>query len=117
MSETSGAAGKKSKVKRAKPASDGDSAWTRTPDGASLSRTISFGSTDEAGKAARKAVVSFQKAGQPVDLRLDGSSVTIRIAGAPGQIDEQAKRLVNRIAARDPARKAARDAKTAGGEG
>jgi hypothetical protein len=117
MSETSGAAGKKTKVNRAKPAREGERAWTRTPDGAGLSRTISFGSTDEAGKAARKAVVGFQKAGQPIDLRLDGSTVTIRIAGAPGKIDEQAKRLVNRIAPRDPARKAAKDAKPAGAEG
>ena len=119
MNETSDAGGKakKAKAKPAKSSRPGGQAWTRTADGSGLSRTISFGSAEEAGKAARKALVGFQKAAQPIDLRLDGSSVTIRVAGAPSDLDPQVKRLVNRIAPKDPARHAARKTQAGAGEG
>jgi hypothetical protein len=121
MSETSGAGGKKTKGERRKPPMPGGKAggrvWNAAADGSNMSRTISFGSTDEASKAARRAVSTFSKAGQPIDLRLEGSTLTVRVAAEGGAINDQVKRLTNRIAPKDPAKKAAKDAKAAGAEG
>ena len=107
MSETSGGGVKKGKIKPNKPAKSGLRGWNASTDGSSLSRTLSYGSTDEAGNAARKVLATFQKIGQPVDLRLDGVNITIRVGANAGQVDDQMKKLTKRLAPKDPAKKAA----------
>ncbi len=125
MSETSGpGAGKKAGKdkpakagnglkpgKAAKPALRG---WDA--EGASLSRTMAYGSPDQAVKGAKRALGSFHKAGRPVEVRLEGASVTVRVTGP---VDEDLKKLAKRVAPKDPAEKAAkqaaRQARAAGG--
>ena len=88
-------------------------------DGANFSRTMAYGSPDQAMKGAKRALGSFQKAGRPVEVRLDGSDVTVRVTGP---VDEDLKKLAKRIAPKDPAKKAERaaaraaKAPTAGGD-
>ena len=112
MSETSGAGGKKGKVK-VKPIRSGIRGWDAAADGANLSRTISFGSPDEAMKGARRALGTFQKAGRPIEVRLEGSDVTLRVGASAGQVDDELKKLTKRVTPKDPAAKAARKAKAA----
>ncbi len=105
-------AGKEPKPgKAAKPALRG---WDAG--GASLSRTMAYESPEQAVKGAKRALGSFHKAGRPVEVRLEGASVTVRVTGP---VDEDLKKLAKRVAPKDPAEKAAkqaaRQARAAGG--
>lgn len=76
-------------------------------DGASLSRTMGYATPVEAIKGAKRALGVFQKAGRPVQVGLDGASVTVRISGP---VDPDLKKLAKRVSPKDPAKKAARQA-------
>ena len=80
------------------------------PEGGGFTRTSAYGSPDQAMKGAKRALGSVQKAGRPVEVRLDGSNVTFRVSGP---VDEDLKKLAKRVAPKDPAEKAAAQARRA----
>jgi hypothetical protein len=117
MSESTGGKAKpraKTKEPKARSGPPPLRGWDASADGAQLTRTLSCGTAEEAGAVARKALVSFHKAAKPIELRVDGASVTLRIAAAGGQVDEQTRLLAQRMAPKDPAKAAARAAARAG---
>jgi hypothetical protein len=95
-------------AKAAKPPKPPLRGWDAAGDG--FSKTSGYGSPDQAMKGAKRALQSFHKAGRPVEVRLDGSDVTVRVAGP---VDDDLKRLVKRIVPKDPAQKAAAQARRA----
>jgi hypothetical protein len=112
MSETSGAGGKRSKMKTT-PARSGFREWEASADGSNLSRTMTYASAEEGGKAARRALGVFHKAGKVVEVGLDGPKVTIRCEAKSGIIGADTRKLLKRLTPKDPAEKAARKAKAA----
>ena len=62
-------------------------------------------------KGAKRALGTFQKAGRPIEVRLDGANVTVRVAGRPGR--RRAEEAAKRVTPKDPAEKAAKQAAAA----
>jgi hypothetical protein len=117
MSETTGAGPKKVKTKtKTKGVRSGLRGWTAATDGASLSRTNTYESPEQAAKAAQRALSAFQKNATPLELKLDGAAVTLRVASDGGRVDDKMKKLAKRFAPKDPAKKAARKAARAAGK-
>jgi hypothetical protein len=120
MSEPKGGKSKPAKTKEPKVRSGPPPlrGWDASADGAMLTRTLSCGSAEEAGKLARKALVTFHKAEKPIELRVEGANVTLRISASNGKTDDQTRLLAQRMAPKDPDKVAARVAarKAAGGK-
>ena len=78
-------------------------------------------SPEQAAKAAQRALTAFQKNTTPLELRLDGAALTLRVGAEAGRVDDKMKKLAKRFAPKDPAKKAerqaARAAKAAGAGG
>jgi len=105
--------GKAARAERpAKAAKTGLRGWDA--DAAGFSRTSAYETPEQAMKGAKRTLSYFQKAGRPVDVRLDGSSVTVRFAGP---LDEDLKKLAKRVAPKDPAAKAEARARRAAQKG
>ena len=119
MSETSGADAKKARIKtktKTKGVRSGLRGWTAATDGASLSRTNTYDSPEQAAKAAQRALSAFQKNATPLELKIDGAALTLRVASDAGRVDDKMKKLAKRFAPKDPAKKAARQAARAAGK-
>lgn len=56
-------------------------------------RTVAFATADEAQKVLKRAVSGFAKAGAPLDVRMEGSSLTLRLPPKDQQSDEYRKLL------------------------
>jgi hypothetical protein len=110
MSETSGAGAKKTKTK-IKPVRPGLRGWDASHDGSLLSRLVAYASPAEAEKGARRALSAFQKAEKALELRLEGSQLTLRVNAIAGQVDTEMKKLVKRLVPKDEAEVAKRAAK------
>jgi hypothetical protein len=67
--------------------------WTSGDNGAHVARTFSFDTADNAHRAARRALGRGVKAGKPMDLRLDGQSMTVRLGATGGRVDDATKKL------------------------
>lgn len=91
MSETTGA---RSKMGKSRFSLRG---WELSSDGASVSRTLPYDSADEAGKAAKWLLAKFQKAGEPVGVRLDNANVTVRLDAKSGKVGDPVRKLIKRI--------------------
>jgi hypothetical protein len=122
MSDTSEAGAKKGKGKGAKAGTKAKSkvgakavrtglrGWAASADGASVSRTNTYESPEKAAKAGARALSLFQKNSKPVEVRLEGASMTLRLATEGGRLDDNMKKLAKRFAPKDPEAKAARRA-------
>lgn len=54
-------------------------------------RTYAYASIDEVQKVLRRAVSGFAKAGTPLDVRMEGSNLTLRLPAKEQQTDELRK--------------------------
>lgn len=90
--------------------------WTAAGD-SMVAQTFSYGSGDELGRAAKRAFGAAQKLGKPVEFRLDGSSLTVRVPAANGAVEDDVKKFAKRLAPMDPAQKEAKAAKKASAAG
>lgn len=120
MSDTSDAGAKKAKVKtKTKGVRSGLRGWTASADGATLSRTNTYESPEQAVKVAARAMSAFQKAGAPLELRVQDNGLTLRVDAANGQVEDKMKKLAKRFVQLAPAlqeaKKAKRAARAAGG--
>ncbi|HEX8232337.1 MAG TPA: hypothetical protein VF559_03190 [Caulobacteraceae bacterium] len=130
MSDTSSGGGKGARAGKQK--GEGKGGGARRSGGAAsetgATRTYAYASADKAQKVLRRAVGAFVKAGTPLDVRLEGASITLRLPPKEQQTEEFRK-LARRLrpktggggkkgGAEDaPETGGADDAPEAGGEG
>jgi len=121
MSDTSSGGGKAAKPegkKRGGKSGAGTGGGRARKSGAAASgaetgstRSYTYASTDEAQKVIRRAVSAFAKAGAPLDMRLEGPNLTLRLPPKEQQTDEFRK-LARRLKP-----KGSRAGKKEGGKG
>jgi hypothetical protein len=87
--------------------------WTGASEGSMVVRTFTYDSVDQMNQAAKRAFGRIQKFGKPVELRLEGSSLTIRLPATNGAVEEDVKRLAKRLTPDDDARTAQKAARKA----
>lgn len=91
--------------------------WTAGEGGSQVSRTFSYGTPEEVAKAAKRIIGGGQKLNKAVELRLEGSSLTVRLPAANGAVEDDVRKMAKRLSPADPAKKEARAAKAKASEG